>query len=463
MSTAEHCVPVKFEVPSGRYQPIESADFPDWRFQRPYFYKGAWRTRGRNAVTSDTRSITIPDVPEKIRGSVEMARSQARDRAFAEIRDQLAKAAKRSSGRRNTTLGEAVEQYLAARQAEVDLGDLRASSMSDYSFSMNRLRGKLEGLGVKTPRQVEYRHLEDILLKGSVEEKKKTRKRKVTASENGEKKEHKWSPRTRQKILFLLRHFLNWCMKQGFTETNPAMQVESRKWHRAAKKDSERVGIALAEDQARDLLRACREKFTRRVWCEEGIRKGNSWTAVYQPTGVLPLAVMIALRTGLRLGNVTGLRFEHLKNDCAEIDIPGTEMKNHERLRVPVHPELQEALRARLRQLTEQQHRAPTGDQLVVGVVWIKQAFDRAAKRAGLDIVDGKHLRFHDLRHTFASWLAHRVPRVCEQALLGHSISDVTGRYEHTSMTELKAALETLSWLEPKPVEAHDTKPPQTA
>jgi integrase len=166
---------------------------------------------------------------------------------------------------------------------------------------------------------------------------------------------------------------------------------------------------------------------------------------------------MIALRSGLRLGNITGLRVEHLKHGCTEIDIPGDEMKNHERLHVPVHPELREALKAQLRSMTEAQGRAPTSEQPILGIVHLKQAFDRAAKRCGLDTVDGKHLRFHDLRHTFASWLAHKAPRVCEQALLGHSISDVTGRYEHSSMEELRAAVETLPWVEPRTDETHDT------
>ena len=69
------------------------------------------------------------------------------------------------------------------------------------------------------------------------------------------------------------------------------------------------------------------------------------------------------------------------------------------------------------------------------------KAFRTACKRAG---VEG--LRFHDLRHTFASRLVERgADIVTVQILLGHSTVTLTQRYTHSNDDRKRAAVELLS------------------
>lgn len=72
----------------------------------------------------------------------------------------------------------------------------------------------------------------------------------------------------------------------------------------------------------------------------------------------------------------------------------------------------------------------------------IKTGFTAACRRSGIG-----HLRVHDLRHTFASWLAmegHGESTIAE--LLGHKSrrSSITGRYTHLNREHLRGAVESI-------------------
>lgn len=70
-----------------------------------------------------------------------------------------------------------------------------------------------------------------------------------------------------------------------------------------------------------------------------------------------------------------------------------------------------------------------------------RRAFKRALKIAGLP----ESIRIHDLRHTFASWLAlKKVPLHQIKELLGHSQIATTLRYSHLNPETLKKALSVL-------------------
>ena len=66
----------------------------------------------------------------------------------------------------------------------------------------------------------------------------------------------------------------------------------------------------------------------------------------------------------------------------------------------------------------------------------IMKVWTRLRKKAGLP-----HLRIHDLRHQFASFLVNSGRTLYEvQQILGHSRSVVTERYAHLSTRSLQAA-----------------------
>ena len=86
---------------------------------------------------------------------------------------------------------------------------------------------------------------------------------------------------------------------------------------------------------------------------------------------------------------------------------------------------------------------APRGGYLVN----LNRAWYRAIKVARLD-----GLRFHDLRHTFASRLAMSgVDLFRVQTLMGHKSSRMTVRYAHLSPEHLRAAVAKLDSPGPKP------------
>lgn len=75
----------------------------------------------------------------------------------------------------------------------------------------------------------------------------------------------------------------------------------------------------------------------------------------------------------------------------------------------------------------------------------IRTAFDAAVRRAAIP-----NFRFHDLRHTAASWLAMRGrPLVEIKEVLGHSSITMTMRYAHLSPAHLRSCVESLDGLTP--------------
>lgn len=72
--------------------------------------------------------------------------------------------------------------------------------------------------------------------------------------------------------------------------------------------------------------------------------------------------------------------------------------------------------------------------------VSIFYSWDAARKRAGLD-----HVRIHDLRHSFASFLVNAGRSLYEvQEILGHADSRTTTRYAHLSRERLQEAVESV-------------------
>jgi integrase len=119
-------------------------------------------------------------------------------------------------------------------------------------------------------------------------------------------------------------------------------------------------------------------------------------------------AIWLAATTGLRRGELLALRPEHYRDGALWL----ATSKSGRPRRVPVP--------ADARYICE---RLP----LAVTVVALRKDFDRARRAAGLPGV-----RFHDLRHTFASWAIDAgVDLRLLKDLMGHSTMQMTSRYAH--------------------------------
>jgi len=85
----------------------------------------------------------------------------------------------------------------------------------------------------------------------------------------------------------------------------------------------------------------------------------------------------------------------------------------------------------------------PLLDELPFNITeWhLREDFEQARKSEGLE-----HVRLHDMRHTFASWLIANpeTPLAVIRDLLGHSSLQVTNRYAHLRSESLTAAIAAL-------------------
>ncbi len=161
--------------------------------------------------------------------------------------------------------------------------------------------------------------------------------------------------------------------------------------------------------------------------------------------------------TGLRKGEALGLEWDRVDRSRGVIRLEIT--KSGHRREVPLCAPADAVLARRW---------SPDAQGLVFGCSrWpaFRYAWDQAVKEAKLD-----DFRFHDLRHTAASWLVQRGRSLKEvQDFLGHRNITMTMRYSHLSPDHLRKAVAVLDDVLPAttPIaqaqERHKNSQPQTA
>jgi integrase len=141
--------------------------------------------------------------------------------------------------------------------------------------------------------------------------------------------------------------------------------------------------------------------------------------------------VIVALNTGLRLGELIGLTWERVDLSRGVIRLELT--KSGRRREVPMNDASYRALVVL----------GPRAGGRVFKTRYIKTAYNNAVEVAKLDDVT-----FHTLRHTFASWAIMRGVTLKElQELLGHSSLTMTMRYAHLAPEHLRTAVSRLEGL----------------
>ncbi len=138
----------------------------------------------------------------------------------------------------------------------------------------------------------------------------------------------------------------------------------------------------------------------------------------------LPTIVLIALTTGARKGEIIGLQWAHV--DFARQALRLIDTKNGESRGVPLALQAREALEVWARgRRYDYDWVFPRVDG--TGPLSMDRAWRQARDRAAL-----VNFRFHDLRHTAASYLAMSGATLRDIAeILGHKTMQMTRRYTH--------------------------------
>lgn len=201
----------------------------------------------------------------------------------------------------------------------------------------------------------------------------------------------------------LLKSMLNRASEWGFAQIsrNPVNKVR-----RFPERQVERI---LTDEEAAKLIAAC-------------------------GPAVRPV-VITALNTGMRRGEILDLRWENVDFERRFIRVERS--KNGRSRKVPMNSRLAAELKRPRANGTPYVFTQRAGERLKS----IVTAFATACRHSGIG-----HVRFHDLRHTFATNLVmNGVDLVTVKEILGHSDISMTVRYSHPSDERKMAAVEVIS------------------
>ncbi len=176
-------------------------------------------------------------------------------------------------------------------------------------------------------------------------------------------------------------------------------------------------------------------------------------------TDHLHAMTIMALDTGMRRGEITGQRWEDIDFSRKLLFVTRSKTPEGESREIP--------LTGRLRELLLDGRETDSG--LIIGfrgkpVRIVKRAWQGALRRAGL-----RHIRFHDLRHTFNTRLMEAgVIQDVRMALMGHSSgSRVHATYTHIELPVKREAIGKLeAWVNQQRkefIKGHDHASTQTA
>lgn len=213
----------------------------------------------------------------------------------------------------------------------------------------------------------------------------------------------KVKPGTVNREIALLKHLFNMAITWGMATVNPMRGVK------LLREDNVPVRF-LTKEEIDKLLAACTD-YSRPI-------------------------VLTALHTGMRRGEILGLKWDQVDFDAKIITI--LHSKNGRVRKIPINSVLLDVL-AKLKASATQEH-VFISNKTKEPIGKFQTAWLTAIRKSGII-----RCRFHDLRHTFASHLvASGVDLVTVKELLGHSDINMTLRYAHSAPEQKISAVEML-------------------
>ena len=215
---------------------------------------------------------------------------------------------------------------------------------------------------------------------------------------------------TSNHYLKLLKHSLNLAIDWDMLDLNPASRIPL--FH-----EDNQVENLLSDEQLESLLQVLRNDENRMV-C---------------------LIALFLLSTGVRLNEALQAKWSHVDQHNRVWRIPAANSKSKRTRAVP----LNDSALTVLGLLTTKGEFDNVFINFQTGLPYttISKVWGRLRKKAGLP-----HLRIHDLRHQYASFLVNNGRTLYEvQQILGHSSPSVTQRYAHLSTRSLQEAANSAS------------------
>jgi len=218
------------------------------------------------------------------------------------------------------------------------------------------------------------------------------------------------SGKTRANVLVTLRSFWNFLVKRGFTQTNPASQLDSIHIQK-----KERIYLTI--DEMKQFL-----------------------SVIDKP--VIYTACATICYTGLRVSELCNLKIDDVNFERNEINVVCGKGKK-DRV-IPINSELRKILTRYYKK-----YRNKNSDNFFSTInsgklthQYLNECIHMFAKKAGLN----PKLSAHCLRHSFASALvAQNCPISVLQKLLGHADLKSSSIYLHTAQSQLIESVNTLS------------------
>ncbi|MBZ0184465.1 MAG: site-specific integrase [Melioribacteraceae bacterium] len=162
--------------------------------------------------------------------------------------------------------------------------------------------------------------------------------------------------------------------------------------------------------------------------------------SVIEDADVLDL-VKFAVNTGLRQAELINLRWSNINFTEKILILDNNQFitKSKKIRSVPLNKTALEVLNKRKSNFNEEFVFTYRGSKIVQD--WLIHHFKKQVRKAGLR----KELRFHSLRHTFATWLVQRGVSIYHVSkLLGHADVSTTQIYANLVMSDLKSVVERL-------------------
>ena len=216
-----------------------------------------------------------------------------------------------------------------------------------------------------------------------------------------------------------------------FIAVNPLIEVQQ------AKVDSTRKRY-LSDAEERRLRKALANRDANG---RDARARANDWRAERGKEKLKPLdysdhltpAVLLSLNTGLRRGELTQLEWPDIDFNARSLTVRAAASKSGKRREIPLNAEAVDILKRWKKQIGGEGRLFPFYD---LKTAWT--ALLVAAKIA--------NLRWHDLRHTFASKLVNAgVDLNAVRELLGHADLKMTLRYSHSKQSHLANAVARLA------------------